>query len=290
MKITLAIVIALLVLLGFNSVYTVEEGQSALVLQLGRIVRVDHSPGLHAKFPLLQQVTTIDQRVLAFDASPARYTTADKQTVNVDVYVKWRVADPQAYYRITAADDVQASQRLNPVVSNAVRDIVQVHSLQQLVAANDGDFTTAIQQAADKQAQSALGINVTDVRITSVEFPDDIKAAVYKRMQTERQQQASAIRADGKQEAESIKADGDRQAQVIRANANSDAEKVRGEGDAQAAQVYAASYAEDPDFFAFYRSLSAYKKALGDGKTIIVLKPDSEFMRYFDNPAAAGKH
>jgi membrane protease subunit HflC len=128
-------------------------------------------------------------------------------------------------------------------------------------------------------------VSVVDVRITNIEFPDDIKAAVYKRMQTERQQQAAAIRAEGRQQAESIKAQAQAQAQVIRATAEGDADKLKGEGDAQAAQIYAQAYAQDPDFFAFYRSLQAYRKAFGDGRGTIILKPDSEFLRYFGNPA-----
>jgi modulator of FtsH protease HflC len=287
MKTTAAIIIILALLLGFNSLYTVSEGQSALVLQFGKILRTDKQPGLHAKVPLLQQALTLDDRILSFDGQPERYATADKQAVNVDFYVKWRIASPADYYRATGGDELQAGQRLSPLVSNALRSIVDTRSLQQLIASNGTDLTAGTVQQSNEQAQKTLGISVVDVRITGIEFPDDIKASVYKRMQTERQQQAAAIRADGKQEAEAIKADADRQAQIIRANAESDADKVKGEGDAQAAQIYAQAYAQDPDFFAFYRSLDAYKKAFGDGKGTIILKPDSEFLRYFGNPAPA---
>jgi membrane protease subunit HflC len=285
MKTTAAIIIVLLLLLGFNSLYTVGEGQSALVLQFGKILRTDRQPGLHAKAPLLQQTLTLDDRILSFDGQPERYATADKQSVNVNFYVKWRIANPADYYRAAGGDELQAGQRLGPIVGNALRSIVSTRSLQQLIAGNAGDLTLGAVQQSNEQAQKTLGISVVDVRITGIEFPDDIKTSVYKRMQTERQQQAAAIRADGKQQAEAIKADADRQAQVIRANAESDADKVRGEGDAQAAQIYAQAYAQDPDFFAFYRSLDAYKKAFGDGKGTIILKPDSEFLRYFGNPA-----
>jgi modulator of FtsH protease HflC len=287
MKTTAAIIIVLALLLGFNSLYTVDEGQSALVLQFGKILRTDKQAGLHAKVPLLQQALTLDDRILSFDGQPERYATADKQSVNVDFYVKWRIANPADYYRATGGDELQAGQRLSPIVSNALRGIVDTRTLQQLITGNPGDLTAGTVAQSNTQAQKTLGISVVDVRITGIEFPDDIKAAVYKRMQTERQQQAAAIRADGKQEAEAIKADADRQAQIIRANAESDADKVKGEGDAQAAQVYAQAYAQDPDFFAFYRSLDAYKKAFGDGKATIILKPDSEFLRYFGNPAPA---
>jgi modulator of FtsH protease HflC len=287
MKTTAAIIIVLALLLGFNSLYTVSEGQSALVLQFGKILRTDKQPGLHAKVPLLQQALTLDDRILSFDGQPERYATADKQSVNVDYYVKWRIANPGDYYRATGGDELQAGQRLNPIVSNVLRGIVNARSLQQLIDGNPGQLSDGTVQQANEQAQKTLGISVVDVRITGIEFPDEIKASVYKRMQTERQQQAAAIRAEGKQEAQAIKADADRQAQVIRANAESDADKVKGEGDAQAAQIYAQAYAQDPDFFAFYRSLDAYKKAFGDGKATIILQTDSEFLRYFGSPAPA---
>lgn len=287
MKTTAAIIIILAILLGFNSFYTVGEGQHVLVLQFGKILRADREPGLHAKVPLLQQVLTLDERVLSFDGAPQRYATSDRQSINVNYYVKWRIADAANYYRATGGDELQAGQRLSPIVSNALRDVVSVHTLEQLIASGQGDIAASALQQANAETQKTLGVSMVDVRITGIEFPDDIKAAVYKRMQTERQQQAAAIRADGRQEAEAIKADAQAQAQVIRATGESEADKVKGEGDAQAAQIYAQAYAQDPDFFAFYRSLQAYKKSFGDGRGTIILKPDSEFLRYFGNPATA---
>ena len=286
MKTTAAIIIVLLVLLGINSFYAVQDGQSALVLQFGKILRTDKQPGLHAKLPLVQQVLTLDDRILAFDGTPQRYATSDKQSVSVDYYVKWRIADSAEYYRATNGDELQAGQRLSPIVSNALRGAIEARTLQQLVAGGQGDLTANVLQPSNEQAKG-LGIAMVDVRVTGIEFPDDIKAAVYKRMQTERQQQAAAIRADGKQQAEAIKVDAQSQAQIIRANGESHAEKVKGEGDAQAAQIYAQAAAQDPDFFAFYRSLEAYRQAFGDGKGTIILKPDSEFLRYFGNPVPA---
>lgn len=290
MKTTAAIILVLLLLLGVSSFYSVGDGQSVLVLQFGKILRTDKQHGLHAKVPLLQQVLTLDDRILAFDGAPQRYATSDKQSINVNFYVKWRIANPADYYRATNGDELQAGQRLSPIVSNALRSAVDAHTLQQLIAGGQSDLAASTLQQSNEQAK-ALGVSVVDIRITGIEFPDDIKAAVYKRMQTERQQQAAAIRADGKQQAESVKADADSQAQVIRANAESDADKVKGQGDAQAAQIYAQAASQDPDFFAFYRSLEAYKQAFGDGRGTIILKPDSEFLRYFGNPAPApGRH
>ncbi|RUL78131.1 protease modulator HflC [Dyella choica] len=287
MKTTAAIIIVLLILLGFNSFYTVGEGQHVLLLQFGKILRTERQPGLHAKLPLLQQALTLDDRILSFDAAPQRYATADKQSINVSYYVKWRIADAADYYRATGGDELQAGQRLGPIVSNALRNVVSEHGMDRLVAAGQDDIASGTLQLANTETRKTLGVSVVDVRVTSIEFPDDVKTAVYKRMQTERQQQAAAIRAEGKQQAESIKAETQAQAQVIRATAESDADKVRGAGDAQAAQIYAQAYAQDPDFFAFYRSLQAYRKSFGDGRGTIILKPDSEFLRYFGNPAVA---
>lgn len=286
MKTTAAIIIVLLLLLGFNSFYTVGEGQQVMVLQFGKILRTDRQPGLHAKVPLLQQTLVLDDRILSYDGAPQRFATSDKQSINVSYYVKWRIANAADYYRASGGDELQAGQRLSPIISNALRSIVNAHAMDQLLAGSQGDVAASALQQANEQTQKTLGISVVDVRITGIEFPDDVKAAVYKRMQTERQQQAAAIRADGRQEAEAIKAETQAQAQVIRANAESDADKVKGAGDAQAAQIYAQAYAQDPDFFAFYRSLQAYKKSFGDGKGTIILRPDSEFLRYFGNPAA----
>jgi membrane protease subunit HflC len=287
MKTTAAIIIVLAILLGFNSFYTVGEGQHVLVLQFGKILRTDRQPGLHAKVPLLQQVMTLDERVLSFDGAPQRYATSDRQSINVTYYVKWSIADAANYYRATGGDELQAGQRLSPIVSNALRSVVGQHTLEQLVASGQGDIAASALQQANTETQKTLGVSMVDVRIIGVEFPDDVKAAVYKRMQTERQQQSAVIRAEGRQEAEAIKAEAQAQAQMIRAAGESEADKVKGEGDAQAAQIYAQAYAQDPDFFAFYRSLQAYKKSFGDGKGTIILKPDSEFLRYFGNPAAA---
>jgi membrane protease subunit HflC len=287
MKTTAAIIIVLLILIGFNSLYTVDDGQHVLVLQFGKIMRVDRTPGLHAKVPLMQQTLVLDNRVLSFDGAPQRYATSDKQSINVNYYVKWRIADAADYYRATSGDELQAGQRLSPIVGNALRNVVNAHTLEQLVAGGQGRLAADALQDANEQTRKMLGVSVVDVRITGIDFPEDVKTSVYKRMQTERQQEAAAIRADGKQQAESIKADAQAQAQVIRATAESHVDKVKGEGDAQAAQIYAQAYAQDPDFFAFYRSLQAYKTSFGDGRSTIILKPDSEFLRYFGNPAAA---
>jgi membrane protease subunit HflC len=289
MKIAAGILAVALVLLGFNSLYVVSEGQGALVLQFGRIVRDDAQPGLHFKLPLLQQVVQLDNRILTLDAQPERYFTSEKKSVNVDFYVKWRIADDATYYRATNGNELQAIQRLTPIVKDALRYEFNARTLQELVTGGRKDITARVRRQTDAVARRNLGIAVVDVRIKRIDLPDEVSESVYKRMRAERLQLANELRSTGQQMAETIKADADRQGQVIRADAERDAAKTRGEGDAQAAAIYAQAYGQDPEFFAFYRSLQAYRTAFADGKGVLILKPDDEFLRYFANPAP-GKH
>lgn len=292
MKRIVAIAVAVFVLLlGLNSMFVVNEGQSALLLQFGRIVRADYPPGLHFKLPVVQQVLHFDKRILSLDAQPERYFTSEKKSVNVDFYVKWRIADNAAYYRATGGDELQAEQRLSPIVKDALRFEFNARTLQELIAGGRKDITERVRQQTDASARRNLGIAVVDVRIKRIDLPDEVSESVYKRMRAERSQLANELRFTGQEEAEKIKADADRQGQVLRADAQRDAEKVRGEGDAQAAAIYAQAYNQDPEFFAFYRSLAAYRKAFDNGKSVLILKPDSPFLQYFEKPDAGnGKH
>ncbi len=285
MKITSAIIAAVIVLLGLNSMFVVNEGQSALLLQFGRIVHTDYQPGLHFKLPLIQQVMHFDKRILSLDAPPERYFTSEKKSVNVDFYVKWRVIDNAAYYQATGGDQLIAAQRLTPIVKDALRFEFNARTLPDLISGGRKDITERVRQQTDVSARKNLGIAVVDVRIKRIDLPNEVSESVYKRMRAERLQLANELRFTGQESAETIQADADRQGQVLRADAQRDAAKVRGEGDAQAAQIYAEAYNQDPEFFAFSRSLQAYKTSFEDGKGMLILKPDSEFMRYFSQPA-----
>ena len=289
MKFVTAILVVLIVLFGYNSMYVVREGESALVLQFGRIVRTDNDPGLHFKLPLVQQRLLFDSRIMTLDAQPERYFTSEKKSVNVDFYVKWRIADNAAYYRATAGDELQAANRLTPIVKDALRFEFNGRTLQELVSAGRKDVTERVRKQTDTAARKNFGIAVVDVRIKRIDLPDEVSESVYKRMRAERTQLANELRYTGQQAAETIKADADRQAQVVKAEAERDAAKVKGEGDAQAAAIYAQAYGQDPEFFAFYRSLAAYRTSFKDGKGVLVLRPDSEFLKYFSD-GASSKH
>jgi membrane protease subunit HflC len=278
-----SIVLALvLVLLGLNSMFVVSEGHSALVLQFGRIVQTDYQPGLHFKLPVIQQVMNFDKRILSLDAAPERYFTSEKKSVNVDFYVKWRVADNAAYYRATGGDQLQAAQRLTPIVKDALRFEFNARTLPDLISGGRKDITERVRAQTDASARKNLGIAVVDVRIKRIDLPNEVSESVYKRMRAERLQLANELRFTGQESAETIQADADRQGQVLRADAQRDAAKIRGEGDAQAATIYAQAYSKDPEFFTFYRSLAAYRSSFEDGKGVMILKPDDEFLRYFE--------
>jgi membrane protease subunit HflC len=282
MKITSAVVAVLLILLGLNSMFVVSEGHSALLLQFGRIVRTDYQPGLYFKMPLIQQVMNFDKRILSLDAPPERYFTSEKKSVNVDFYVKWRVADNAAYYRATGGDQLQAAQRLTPIVKDALRFEFNARTLPDLISGGRKDITERVRAQTDASARKNLGIAVVDVRIKRIDLPNEVSESVYKRMRAERLQLANELRFTGQESAETIQADADRQGQVLRADAERDAAKIRGEGDAEAAEIYARAYSQDPEFFTFYRSLAAYRTSFEDGKGVLIMKPDDEFLRYFE--------
>ncbi|MCE5232508.1 MAG: protease modulator HflC [Mizugakiibacter sp.] len=281
MKALSAIIAALIVLVGMNGAFVVGEGQTALLLQFGRIVATDYATGLHFKLPLVQQVVRFDKRILTLEAQPERYFTAEKKSVNVDFYVKWRIADVAAYYRATAGDELQAAQRLTPIVKDALRFEVNARPLDELISGGRQDITERVRQLTDAATRKTLGIAVTDVRIKRIDLPDEVSESVYNRMKAERLRIANALRSTGKEEAAKIEADADRQKQVLLADAQKQAAQVRGDGDAKAAAIYAAAYGKDAGFFAFYRGLQSYRTALGDGKSVILLDPGSDFMRQF---------
>lgn len=284
--ITLILFLAVATLLaGMGSVYVVNESQTAIVLNLGRVVRSGMEPGLHFKWPLVEEVRKFDRRILSLDDAPERYLTAEKKDVSVDFFVKWRIKDVAAYYRAAnGGNEETARQRLTPIVKNALRNEINQRTLQEVVSAGRAELSGALLGPINSSA-SSLGIEVVDVRIKRINLPEDsnILRTVYNRMSTERTQVANQLRAEGVEQSETIRSEADRQRQVTIAEAERDAQKLRGEGDARAAEIAAKAYGEDAEFYAFYRSLEAYRNSMADGQTVMVLDPDSEFLRYFGN-------
>lgn len=279
-----AILALVIVLLGANSFFIVSETQTAILLQFGRIAGTGYAPGIHFKLPLVQQVLKFDRRILTLDSAPERYLTSEKKDVSVDFFVKWRIDDASKFYTTVAGDEARAQLRLGPIVKEGLRTAINSRTLQQVVSSTRSDLTSKLIQAANRASQN-LGIQIVDVRIKRIELPEEssVLRSVYERMRSERKQVADALRAEGNEAAERIRAEADRKAQVLKAEAYRDAQKIRGEGDAQAADIYASAYGKDPDFYAFYRSLEAYRSSLKTQNGVLVLDPKSEFLRYLQD-------
>jgi membrane protease subunit HflC len=297
MKMLAPILALILVVVLANSIFVVREGQSALLLQFGRIEGAglvsgdgDLKPGLHFKLPLMQQVVYFDRRILNLEAQPEKYLTSEKKAVNVDFYVKWQIENSVTYYRSFGPDELQnlANQRLGSIIKNALGFEFRTRSLGDLIANARSDITEHVRDQANKSTQATLGVRIIDVRVKRIEFPEEVVNSVYKDMSAERSRLANEQRSNGKEAAQRIKADADRQAQIIEAEAERDAQQVRGEGDAKATELYAAAYGRDPEFYAFYRSLEAYRDAFKNGG-VLVLDPKSEFLRYFETAKGEGK-
>ncbi len=266
-----------------SSVFVVSEGQTAIVLNLGKVVRTDLKPGLHFKLPLVEEVRKFDARILTFGADPERFLTSEKKDVEVDYFIKWRIKNVATFYRAASGGDEKAAQdRLLPTVKNVLNNEINQLSLQEVVASSRSDLTNRLLKNINEGA-ATLGIEVIDVRIKRINLPQDsqILTSVFNRMRAERTRVANQLRAEGTQGSDGIRAEADRARVVIIADAERDAQLLRGEGDARAAEIGGAAYGQDADFYAFYRSLEAYKASMADGKTTMVLDPDSEFLRYF---------
>jgi len=273
------VVVALFALLG--SVYTVSEGEGAIVLNLGRVVRTDMGPGLHFKWPLIETARVFDRRMTVVPAEPERYLTSERKDVNVDYFAVGRIEDLRAFYRATSGQEEIAIQRLTPIIKDALRNEINSRTLSQVVSGDRSDIVKR-QLAGINKGAATLGVRILDLRIKQVDLPTEgeVIGQVYRRMRAQRQQVASQLRAEGDEAAQKIVADADRDRQVIEAEAERDAQKLRGEGDAQAASIYAQAANKDPGFYAFQRSLEAYRASFKDGNTVIVLDKDDPFLQY----------
>ncbi len=273
------VIAVLLALLG--SVYVVSEGESAIVLNLGKVVRSGVGPGLHFKIPFVETDRIFDQRLQVLDANPERYLTSDKQDISLDFFAIGRIADVRAFYRATGGDEEVAVQRLAPIIKNALTGEINSRTLQEVVS-GDREKVVARQLSSINKGASTLGVHIIDIRIKRVDLPEDsnVLKSVYDQMRSQRQQVASQLRAEGVEKAQTIRAEADRQQQVLVAEAERDAQELRGQGDASAAGIYAAAYNRDPAFFAFHRSLEAYRKAFADGNAVIVLDRTDPFLQY----------
>ncbi len=262
------------------SVFTVAETERAIKFQLGEIVAADYKPGLHLKIPFINNVKKFDARILTMDATPERFLTAEKKNVIVDSFVKWRIGDVKTFYTTVGGDVNQANIRLDQIMKDAARSEFSKREIKQLVSTDRSVIREALITNVSPHAQK-LGINIVDVQVKRIDLPSEVSSSVYQRMEAERARVAREFRSQGSEAAEKIRADADKQREIILANAYRDSEVLRGEGDARAAEIFANTYNEDSDFYAFYRSMIAYKQSLGKTGNIMVLEPDSDFFKFF---------
>ena len=255
-----------------SSVFVVREAEVGVLFQLGRITRTDIQPGLHFKLPLVQDVRRFDQRIKTLDSQPERYLTSEKKDVNVDFFAKWRISEVGRYYQTTSGDELQAIQRLTPIIKEGLRNQINQRTLQETVSDARSSMTESLVRTANEGSKN-LGIEIIDVRIKRIDLPDEVSNSVYERMRAERSRVANELRSQGIEASETISSDADRERSVILAEADRDAQRVRGAGDAEAAQIYAAAYSRDPEFYAFYRSLESYRASFRDGQGVLVLDP-----------------
>jgi len=280
-----AVVVALTVV-AWGSLFTVPQQQQALVLQFGDPKRAIPEPGLKIKLPFIQDVQYFEKRILDIDAPKQQVILVDQKRLDVDAYGRYRIVDPLRFYQ-TVSNEVGARARLGAIINSAMRRVLGNESLTNLLSVRRGQITQAIFQDVS-QAALPLGIEVIDVRVKRADYPDQTSQAIYARMKSERDREAREFRGEGSEVAQQIRADADRQRVVTVATAQQQAQSLRGQGDAQAIQIYADAFGQDAEFFAFYRSMEAYKNALGDGSTTLVLSPDSQFFRFFNDITGKG--
>lgn len=277
----------ILVLLGIGalafslSVFTVNERELAIKLQLGQVVQSDYEPGLRWKIPLVQNVHKFPKRILTIQDRPERVFTAEKKALQVDFFVKWRIVKPVQFYTSTGGSLQLADGRLSEIIKNAVVTEFGKRTVAEAISVERADLMRDMLVNAAGAAED-LGVELVDFRVKQVELMEDVRQAVYAQMSAERQRVATELRAEGRAVAERIEAEADRERTIILADARRDSEKLRGEGDARAAEIYADAYNQDPEFYAFYRSINAYRQSMGNSGDLLVLDPNNEFFRYLN--------
>lgn len=282
----LGLVVAVAVIfVAANSLFTVDERQKAIMFEFGEIVKVDFTPGIHLKVPVMNNIRKFDDRILTLDSAPELYLTLAKKNVIVDSFVKWRIKDVARFFTANSGDEVIALNKLSQIVRNGLRDEFGKRTIQETISGERNQIMEILRTKINKQVIE-LGMEIVDVRIKRIDFPDKISQSVYERMDAERKRVANETRSRGAEAAERIQADADRQRTVLLAEAYRDSEQIRGEGDSKAADIYARAYTKNAEFYSLYRSLDAYKNSFSQRSDILVVKPDSDFFKYFTNSHA----
>ena len=269
------------------SLYTVDQRQNAIVFQLGEVREVVTDPGLHFKWPLIQNVRIFDMRILTYDdAEPLRFLTDGNRPVLVDSFVKWRIFDVRQYYVSVQGDESRAATRIRQTIAGGLRDEFGGRSVHDVVSGEREKIMSRVREKADLDLRR-IGVQIVDVRLKRVDLPQEVSESVYRRMEAERKRIANESRSTGAAEGERIRADADRQREVILAEAYRDAQRIKGEGDAKSSATYAQAFSQNPEFYAFYRSMEAYRSTFRSRSDLMLLEPSSEFFRYLKD--ASGK-
>jgi membrane protease subunit HflC len=276
---------AVLLVLLMSALFTVHQTQQALVLQFGNPKRVITDPGLHVKLPFIQNAIYIDRRVLDFDAESQEVILGDQKRLVVDAFARYKIVDPLRFYQSVGSEELLRG-RIDTILDASLRKVLGEVPLFTVLSADRAALMNSIRNQANTET-TQFGIDIVDVRIKRADLPAENSQAIYRRMQTEREREAKELRAQGAELAQRIRSRADRERRVIIAEAEKEGEIIRGEGDAQAIRIFAEAFGQDVDFFTFYRSMQAYRDALGDDNTSFVLSPDSEFFRFFNNPGMA---
>ncbi|MEM7218099.1 MAG: protease modulator HflC [Pseudomonadota bacterium] len=274
------ILVAATVLLVANSVYTVKETERAIKLRFGAVEEADVPPGLHFKLPIAEEIRKFDARVLTQDAEPQRYYSLEKKPLIVDSFAKWRIRDVGRYYTATSGDERRGRMLLAQRVDEGLRNQISRRDMHSVVSGERDELMQELTSELNESMQADVGVEVIDVRVKKIDLPQEVSAAVYDRMNSERHIEAQQHRAQGQERALGIRADADRQVVVLEAEAYGKAEQIRGDGDAKAAEIYAGAFNQDPEFYEFYRSINAYTNVFGNDGDLLVVDPNSEFFKY----------
>ena len=283
------IIAALVIILASNSLYVVKETQRGVLLKFGEVVNPNLRPGIHFKVPFVNNVRLFDGRILTVDSPAERFFTQEKKALIVDSYAKFRVLDTATYYTATNGEEARAAGLLAQRINDGLRNEVAVRTVQEVVSGSRDEVMESITQRLSEVAATELGVEVIDVRVKKIDLPPDVSNSVYRRMNAEREKEARELRSEGQELAEGIRASADREVTVLKANAFREAEMVRGLGDAEATRIYADAYNQDPEFYAFVRSLKAYQETFNAGSDIMVIDPDNQFYQYLRSQNAGSK-
>lgn len=279
-RLNLLLILAVLAAIVIRmSVFTVDEREHAVKFQFGEIVKADYAPGLHFKVPFMNDIRRYPNRILNYEHSEEKFLTGEKKNLIVDYFVTWRIVDPAQYYRSVRGDETAAIDRLSAIVKEGIKAAISQRTVQEVVSAERHDLMAEMLTQVQTRSPE-LGIEVVDVRVKRIDLAEEVSDSVYRRMQQERQSVATQLRAEGEEQSERIRADAERQRTVILSEAYRDAERIRGAGDARKTEIYALAYTKDRDFYAFYRSMQAYRESIGRDQDILVLKPDSDFFQF----------